>query len=719
MGLARQFWLLRRHARPEPLRIDQPIRRLARVLVQGVLQRNLRLSWPGLAHAGIFFGFLTFVPRTLVLLGRAFDPGFGTEAEADFGVVARAEASHVVHSAYAWLKDSMAILVLLGILVFACLRVGRYRGRLEPKPSALGILAAIGLMMIADLLYDGAGFALAERGNAPWPARIEGSTLSLSEAFLVPFAHYAGSLADLASLSPMTRVLATWLGRLEASTLADVGLICYCLHLGVVGVFLIALPHTKHFHLVTVWPKLFLADRERAATPTTVARTAEALLERVEHELETTESCAGQRSSVGQATLADFSPWERLDWFACTQCGRCTEQCPAAATGKPLDPRELTLQLRTKLERMPFGAERSASDWAEPLVPRVLSADALWACTQCGACEAACPVGVRYVNPILELRRHRFLMRGEAPRELARVSQSLERRHNPYGFPHDDRAKWAAGLGVPLLKDVQRVEYLYWVGCAASYDPRAQAVARAFVRILQRARIRFAILGPEERCTGDAARRAGNELLYLQLASHNVQVLDRYQSEGRFQRVITTCPHCLIALGRQYRDIGGNYEVVSHVVAIERWMKEGRLPRPKSIDQQVAYHDPCNLARSAHVIDAPRRILDAIPGLRLTQPQAEGEKTFCCGGGGGQAWLEQPGERIQQRRVNQLLATGAECIVSACPFCLTLLDDGLKGATHTKRPNVYDVAELVELSDPANGSDADQVPAGGTEPQRL
>lgn len=689
----------------QPISPQRFAQRLGRVLSQGVLQRALvggALS-PSLAHVGIFVGFVIFLPRTLVLFGRAFDPGFGSAGCAG-SCLLMGGWGPAFQAGYAWLKDAMALVVLLGTGMFACLRLARYRGRLEPKVSALLILAAIATMMLADLSYDGAGIALSRKPVGSCLGASQG-ICSQATAFLQPFVATATTGGPVA-LGPLGATGALAFAPLSDATVLSLGLASYWLHLGLVGVFLVALPHTKHFHLITAWPKLWFADPEGSTKPTTLAADPEALLERVAQQLECVEPRSSSVSPIGRGSLEAFSVWERLDLFACTQCGRCSEQCPTARTGKALDPRRLNRQLRTQLERTPLFGERAVRHLAAPLVPQVVPAEALWACTQCGACEAACPVGIRYVGPILEMRRHQFMMRGAAPSQLGRVFQALERRHNPYGSPAEDRARWAEGLDVRLLKDVEHVQYLYWVGCAASYDERAQVVARALVSLMQRANVSFAILGTEERCTGDVARRTGNELLYLQLANHNVQLLNRYQREGRFERIIATCPHCLTTLGQQYPDLGGRYQLVSHVEAIEQWLEQGRLSLPSPLERRVTYHDPCTLARHAGVTAAPRQVLAAIAGLQLTEASHHGKQTSCCGAGGGQAWLPETGEPIHQRRASELRATGAQSIVSACPFCLSMLGDGARGIDDAELPDVCDVAELIELATRSHGRGA-------------
>jgi Fe-S oxidoreductase len=471
------------------------------------------------------------------------------------------------------------------------------------------------------------------------------------------------------------------------------GLGSYYLHVVLVLVFLNLLPVSKHFHILLALPNLFLSPIDEAEPPQPVASSAEALLARVEAAMD-----AGQLddAAIGKAKVEHWSFKERLDWFACTECGRCSDHCPAHRTGKSLSPKLLTLSLREQLKREESRLTGRSQAPATELVPKVIEPSVVWACTTCRACEEQCPVGVRYLDTIVGLRRDLVMMRGDAPPELHRAFDGMERNKNPWNFPNRDRLAWTVGLDVPQIKDVERVEYLYWVGCAASFDERNQRVARAFVRLMQQAGVTFAILGTEERCTGDSARRAGNELLFLQLAEENIRTLKGYLSEKRFERIVTACPHCLNTLGRDYADFGGKFDVVHHSVALEQWVREGRLRLDESIRGRATFHDPCTLARFANVVHEPRRLLQQIDGLRVSEPQHHGRQTLCCGGGGAQMWLEeQNGDRMNARRARELVETEAEHVVSACPFCLTMVSDGVKSLTLSSSPVVEDLAEIL------------------------
>ncbi|HEY5962099.1 MAG TPA: (Fe-S)-binding protein, partial [Polyangiaceae bacterium] len=571
-----------------------------RLLEDGVMQRGLRRRpSAGTAHQAILYGFVLLLPRWVMLIGRAFRPGWGALSERDGAFW------FLLIAGYQSVKSLVTVMVLLAVAWFVYARLTRREPRLTPNLQAMAILSAIAVMLLADLTYDAAGMALLQR-----PGCVHVESTACHE-----FAPLLTSMGIGGCWDPITRGLATALSFINDEGLRRSGTIAYWLHVLVGAAFLAALPYGKHLHVLAAWPNLYLDRPLRSARLTPVASSAEALLTRVEAAM--LGNVAGEAAStvLGKACLADFSAKERLDWLACSACGRCTEHCPATASGQSLDPMRVVQAFRAHLQATPLFDAQATKHLRAPLVPAIIQADALWACTACGACEEQCPVAVRTIAPMLEMRRDLLMMRGEAPNDLLRLFDGIQRRHNPYQRPQQERAAWADALLVPRLADVESVQYLYWVGCAASYDARAQAVARALVELMRRAGVTFAILGSEERCTGDVARRAGNELLFLELAEHNIRTLSRYRSEKRFERIITTCPHCQLTLTRDYADLGATFEVVPHVVAIEQWVSQGRLvlaePDAEARSESFTYHDPCTLARYADVTREPRRLIDA------------------------------------------------------------------------------------------------------------
>jgi Fe-S oxidoreductase len=332
------------------------------------------------------------------------------------------------------------------------------------------------------------------------------------------------------------------------------------------------------------------------------------------------------------------------------------------------------------------------------LVPNVMHPDVIWACTTCRACEEQCPVMITYVDKIVQMRRDQVMMKNEFPKELQNPFNGLETNGNPWNLSSMDRAGWADGLDIPLLADKKDAEVLYWVGCAASYDDRAKKVARSTATLLKQAGVDFAILGTEETCTGDPARRAGNEYLFQMMAQANVETLKGYEAEKK--KIITTCPHCFNSLLNEYPDFGGKYEVVHHTTYLSGLIDAKKLVPKNRVEQKVAFHDSCYLGRYNEVYDAPRKVLEAIPGIELTEvPYWNKNRGLCCGAGGAQMFMEEHGEkRVNVKRTLQLLDTGAKTIASGCPFCMTMLTDGLKAQEKEDSIKQRDVAEILAES---------------------
>jgi Fe-S oxidoreductase len=384
-------------------------------------------------------------------------------------------------------------------------------------------------------------------------------------------------------------------------------------------------------------------------------------------------------------------------------------------TGKKLSPKHLTLDLRDQLyaseaeltgkaakAATPEGAsepDAAATGGAhKPLVPDVIDPDVLWACTSCRACEEQCPVLITYVDKIVQMRRNLVVIRGEFPSELNKPFEGMEVNGNPWNLARVDRKTWAEGLDIPMASDAPDAEVLYWVGCAASYDDRAKKIARSTAQLLKKAGVSFAILGEEESCTGDPARRAGNEYLFSMLAETNVATLNGYQESGGLKKILTTCPHCFNTLANEYPDFGGKYEVVHHTDYLLELVMQKKLLPTESVKAKVAYHDSCYLGRYNDIYDSPRAVLAAIPGVELVEAEMSRNKGLCCGAGGAQMWMEEQNkDRVNVKRTGQLLATGAQAIASACPFCMTMLSDGLK-AHEREEVRQLDVVELLAES---------------------
>ena len=480
-------------------------------------------------------------------------------------------------------------------------------------------------------------------------------------------------------------------------------------HFVVLSAFLIYIPFNKHFHVyvsfVNVW---FRKLEPRGRLPAM--------------DLEVEDATFGLR------TLQDFGWKDMLDGFTCTECGRCTEACPAWNTGKPLNPRSLIMGIRTMTEdaetginfipNSPLVREQVGRDdrlpdparMAAPIVDTAIPYDAVWDCVTCGACVEACPVLIEHVDKIVGLRRNLVLEDARFPAELNGAFRNMEGVGNPWGQPPASRLDWTKGLPfeVPIVADVAadgklgELDVLYWVGCAAAFDERNRKVARAFATCLDAAGLNFAVLGQEESCTGDPARRMGNDYVYQMLAGWNVETLNRYRMGEK--TIVTACPHCFNSIGNEYEQLGGNFRVIHHSAFLKELLADGRL---RVVDddatprRSVTLHDSCYMARYNDVVAEPRAVLGSVPGLELVEMDKNGKNTFCCGAGGGRMWMEETrGTRINASRTDQALSTGAGTVATECPFCMTMMKDGLEAADGNAGGEVraIDIAELLAES---------------------
>jgi len=390
-----------------------------------------------------------------------------------------------------------------------------------------------------------------------------------------------------------------------------------------------------------------------------------------------------------------------LDPYACIQCNRCSNVCPANSTGKALSPAALEINKRYELNMITkdFAAGEESP---RELIDFAISNEALWGCTTCGACIEVCPVGCEQMIDIIDIRRDQVMMKGEFPAELNNAFRGMERTGNPWGIGADKRMDWADDLNVPTTEENPDFEILFWVGCAGSYDPAAQTTTKSMIHILEHAKINYAVLGKAEKCTGDAARRAGNEYLYYQLASENVEVLNealisKNLDANKKKRIVTTCPHCFNALFNDYPQLGGNYDVIHHTQLIDNLIKEGKLP-PLDSTGKVTYHDPCYLGRHNDIYDAPRDILNS-GEKQIIELERNRNNSFCCGAGGAQFWKEEEAGSmsVSENRYQEAKLTGATTIAAGCPFCKVMLSSS-ESAGEEGAPDVLDIAQLVSGS---------------------
>ena len=635
------------------VRWDHPAARLKAVLVNGFLQqRMIARDWkPGLMHAVIFLGFMALLVRKLQLIAIGYHEPFVYPGLAG--------------GLFAGLKDIVELAVL-GALAYAFWRRYVLRPqRLEKNREALLVLVLITVIMVTDLLYDGFRFAL----------------FSAADAGIAHERDFAFAGSALAS------TFAGWpQGTLQAGYELS-----YWVQLATVFGFLVLLPTGEHFHIVTALPALFF----RRGGPTNVVPAVD--LEKMMSD----DADAGELR-VGVHTARDLSWKDGLDVFTCTECGRCKDACPTYLTGKPLSLKwvndslkhHLLEQRETLLAPPPKADAAAADDPLPPLVGSVIGEDTLWACTTCGYCEAACPIELEHLSKFYKLRQHRVMMDGEFPHELKPVFEAYESQSNPWGLPSQTRADWASDLNLPRLTDVaQAAEFdmLFYVGSAQSFDPRGQKIARAFVAILQAAGVRFAILGDAETSTGECVRRAGNEMLFQQLATTLVGTLNGLGAK----RIVTCDPHAFNSLKNEYPAFGGHYDLEHHTQTIARLLSEGRITLAPSFER-VVFHDPCYLGRHNGEYEAPRQVIGRLAKDAPLEFALQREKAMCCGAGGARMWLEETiGTRINVARTEQALELAPKVIATACPYCAVMIGDGLKTLGREAEVASKDIAELV------------------------
>jgi Fe-S oxidoreductase len=647
-------------------RSDHAFLRIWNVLRVGIAQTKiLREPIAGAMHATIFWGFMVLTAGTVELLIAGVFPGFS---------YARLLPGSL-YRGYELSQDAFAVFVL-GAIGFAYFR------RLVLKPRRLAgdnvehldaylILGMIAALMLTYLLAGGF-LAVARPGAVAMPR----------------FASLGVAMA-LSRVDPE----AAWVGYR----------ISWWLHALLVLAFLNYLPYSKHLHVASSLFNVFFSN--------TSWKGERAVMRPMNLEADV--------EKFGASDVEDLTWKNLLDGYSCTECGRCTAACPANITGKPLSPRKIVVNARQRLmekaplltnDRMEFlrpmfvhaeGADAGTRTAAQVLENRLLdnyiSEEELWACTSCRACVQECPVSIDQLDVINEMRRFLVLSESRFPAEVQPAFESLERNGSPWAFAQADRAKWAEGMSIPTMAAMQsrgeRPDVLFWVGCMGSFDDRAKKITIAFARILQACGVRFAILGQEEHCHGDPARRMGNEYLYQMLAKDTIETLDRYH----VPTIVTSCPHCFHQIGNEFPQLGGHYEVIHHSTYIERLLQDNRVPLRTEEGKRltVAYHDSCYLGRYNDIYDAPRETLRrALPVVNLVEPKRTKDRGLCCGAGGGRMFMEErTGKRINTERVEELLETGADTIAVACPFCMTMMNDGARAKDANVQ--VLDIAEVV------------------------
>jgi Fe-S oxidoreductase len=586
---------------------------------------------PGLMHAFIFWGFIVLLPTILMAMIAIADRG------ATIPWLGR-------QGWFALLADVFCVLVLAGVLTAFAIRKIQRPARFEGSHMGEAdlILALIAGIVTTLLLWHASLIAL---GLNEWGA----------------------------GWSPVSNALSNLFGG--GSGTHDAERVLVWAHILIVLSFLVYLPNSKHLHIATAVVNVYFG-RTRAR----------GRLEPLRFDEEGPE----EDMRLGSGTVADMTWKQVVDTYSCTECGRCQDVCPAWATGKVLSPKLVIMGLRDQL--FAEGPAVLADGEAElsPLVPNAVSDEAVWDCVTCGACVRECPVSIEHIDHIVDLRRHLVMNEARFPAEAEPMLRDVERSSNPWGKAQSDRAAWAEGLGVRVLEPGDPApDVLYWVGCAASFDERARTSAESTAKLLAAAGIDFAILGPREACTGDPARRMGNEYVFQSFAEQNVETLN----EAGAKKIVTSCPHCFNTIANEYPDFGGSYEVVHHSELLAELVREGRIS-PSAGDRRITYHDSCYLARHNDVLAEPRELVAAVG--EPVEMARSGKRTFCCGAGGAHMWMEERARPINEERVREAAETGAETLAVACPYCTIMLDDGVRTSGRDLR--VADVATLLAES---------------------
>lgn len=616
----------------------------------------------GAMHSFIFWGFLVLGLRSVILIGEGFAEGFQD-------MLPLLNSDHLLGFLYTLLKDIFEAIVLLMICFAFWRRYYLKPGRLHNSFEAILVLSFIFTLMVTDFLYDGAKFNLYYIFNGD--VHILASDVYGNEDVWAPFAS----------------LFATLIAGLGETANWGIYYFAYWIHVAVLLTFLPFLPGSKHMHVISALPNVFFKSLGYPHTPAQL--------------LDCENEQAWENESLGMTRIEHLSWKQVLDLYTCTECGRCKDVCPTYVTNKPLTLKDFNDSLKHYLEdeKKTIIATGKSSDERQ-LVGDVIHPDTLWACTTCRACEEVCPVTIEHVPRIIAMRQAQTLLYQANPAEINTAFKGLERNFNPWGVGYDKRAAWADGLDIPLMADVnpEEIDILMWVGCAGSFDDRNQKVARATAQLLKKAGINFAILGSEEKCTGDLARRSGNEMLFQMMASENIETLNGY----KVKKIVTACPHCLNSLKNEYTQMGGHYEVVHHTELIAQLVDEGKLKLNKKTEGTVTFHDPCYLGRYNDVFDQPRKLLDAVAVSKPVEMSRSRKESFCCGAGGARMWLEEDiGQRVNEVRVSHAQDIGANTVAVGCPFCMTMITDGIASTGQEETMKAKDVSELVleNLSD--------------------
>jgi Fe-S oxidoreductase len=680
----RVWWLYRlgRSGQPAPERIEavreHPGRDVGTQATEVIGQRKL-LQWtvPGIAHALTFWGFIILILTIIEAYGDLFSKTFAIPGIGHWAAIG-------------FLEDLFTVGVLAGIVTFAVIRLRSNPKREGRKSRFAGshtgaawiVLLGIFLVVATLLLYRGAQINTGD----------------------FPYAH--GAFAS--------QIVGHWLapaGRGANKAIETAGLLAQVAVILSFGVFV---TYSKHLHIAVAPLNVLFSRRPDGLGALQPMRSNGKVLDFEEADPDT--------DVFGRGKIEDFTWKGLLDMATCTECGRCQSQCPAWATGKPLSPKTLIMDLRDHaLAKAPYLL--ATSDEARAALPDhvkaeaerplvgdaaangVIDPDVLWSCTNCGACVEECPVDIEHIDHISDMRRYQVLIESSFPVEASSMLKNLENKGNPWGMGENKRLEWITELDfeVPVVDGTigDDVEYLFWVGCAGALEDRAKKTTKAIATLLHTAGVNFAVLGPAETCTGDPARRMGNEFVYSMLAQQNIETLN----EAGAKTIVASCPHCFNTIANEYPQLGGNYEVVHHTQLLSRLVAEGKLTPVTPVEEKITYHDPCFLGRHNKVFSAPREIMEQVPGVQSQEMHRCKERGFCCGAGGARMWMEERiGKRINTERIDEALSTDPDTVSTACPYCLVMLGDAIaakKSSGEAKESlEVVDVAQLLARSVP-------------------
>lgn len=609
-------------------------------------QRSVVREPSGWGHFFIFWGFLVLGMATIEMFVRGYVPHF------HWGLLLGPAVEAILKTGFDFFGFAVLVSVVIALIrgfVVKPDRLSKLRGTLRGKLDAVLILGMILALMIS-MFFTHAYIIVAEGG--------------------------------LAGFTPVSDLFARLISASAEGALPTGFHVAWWVHNLIVLVFLGYIPHSKHVHLVGSFPNILLRrnskDRKRG------------VLKKIDFEQIDFEA---DDVTLGVGKIQDFTWPQLLDLYACTECGRCQDACPAYHSGKLLNPALLIHDLKEHLNDVGPGllAGKENPNGRE-LVGDVIKEEVIWACTTCLGCVEHCPVFIEHVDDLQDMRRYLTMDQAKVSPEVTSALENMEHIGNPWGLPQQNRSKWYDGLDAPIMSEKKETEYLYWVGCAAALDARNQNVARSVVKILKAAGVDFAILGLEEGCTGDSARRLGQEYLFQMLAEKNIETLKKY----KFNKIITACPHCFNTIGNEYKQLNGDFEVVHHSELIAELIEAGKIKPKKNLNRRVTYHDACYLGRHNSIYDAPRAAMRSVASGEVVEMRRSREKGLCCGAGGGIFWMdEEPDKRVNMVRFGDVEAAEAEMTATACPFCNIMLDDARKARGKEDQVDVRDIAELV------------------------